>query len=153
MRRTVAAILASSGCYFGAGPSAGISLTHGDIVLGWEASAVGVAGLTGGQVFRHGERWRTTAWGALDFEWPVVTDRDHVAVPLLRGQLGGAEGDTAGFVAGFSAGALLRPGGICSEADYAFDLTLSIRTIAGDTQLALTGRAAYYPFTRGCANP
>ena len=141
-----------SGCYFGAGPSVGFSIKHRQLVVGWEGAVIGVAGVSGGQLFRRDERWRATSWGALDVEWAFLTKHGNHFVPLLRGQVGGAEGETDGFVAGVGAGALAFPNGVCST-DYSLDLTLSVRRVAGDTQLTMTTRAAYYPVVPGCASP
>ena len=155
MWRVVLALVPLAACYVGAGPAAGVSLTHRKVIVGWEATAHGVVGLTGGQVFRHDDRWRTTSWGALDIEWLFVR-RVHdpaLALPLVRAQLGGAEGDSEGLVTGVSAGALMRPSGICGDDDYSIDMTLSLRRVAGDTQLVVTSRLAFYPYAPGCASP
>lgn len=114
---------------------------------------IGIAGLSGGQVFRRDQDWRVTSWGAVSAEWPVNTSERASTVPLFRGQLGASEGDDAGIVAGMGGGALLRPGGICGERNYTVDFTLSIRRIAGDTQLIVASRLAYYPLVPWCASP
>jgi len=127
-------------------------MKHRQPVLGWEGTIIGVAGVSGGQLFRRDDRWHTTSWGALDVEWAFLTNHDNHFLPLLRGQLGGAEGDSDGFVAGLGGGALAFPHGVCST-EYSFDLTLLVRHVAHDTQLTLTARGAYYPVVPGCASP
>ena len=140
----VIGLLALPGCYLGAGPAVGVSAKHKRRVIGWEASAVAVGGLSGGQAFRRDpDGWKTASWGAFGVELPLIRNRDALAAPLLRAQIGGAEGDECGFVAGFGAGAIGHWNGICGDTEYVFDTTLTIRRIAGDTQLLLVPRIGF----------
>ena len=145
MRAATLALALLAGCHAGVGPSAGVSLTRGGMLLGWEATSTALLGIAGGRIYRRDHGWRRTSWGALTAELPLSdVRRDGAPLPLGHVLIGGAEGDGTGYLVGVGAGGMLPLGGGGCGGRYAFEGVLSLRHAGGDTQIVAIARAALF---------